>query len=243
MSPSVPGVDTLYVADTSAGLCKFSLVGTNWVPRGAIQRLGKGISALTGQVTGTTVNIFAITTVTGDDEFVSVIDTSGYNGGLPSQFLTTNYSVNDNYKLRGVTFVPQAVTPAIDPNPSLATGSGNDEIVLRRIGDNVVITVGGTTVLDQPLVDTQSLTIDGQAGNDRLTVDYSGGDPLPAGGLTLPRRPASGHPWRPSLDRRHGTQIATYLPQRHGQSGPRQRRHRHGRWQGDSIHGPRTAWT
>ncbi|HPM81905.1 MAG TPA: kelch repeat-containing protein, partial [Candidatus Anammoximicrobium sp.] len=72
----------------------------------------------------------------------------------------------------------------------------DNAIVVRREVDNVVVTVDGLVVLDTAMAGlTGGLAIDGAAGNDILTVEFSGGDPIPVGGLNFDGgEPASGPP-------------------------------------------------
>src|SRR5207302_1653651 len=84
LEPSVPGVDTLYVADetTNAGILKFSLVNNTWVYNGNVTFSGKGARGLTAQVNGGIVTIYASDTATSDNTIWKVIDTSGWNHTL-----------------------------------------------------------------------------------------------------------------------------------------------------------------
>jgi hypothetical protein len=74
---------------------------------------------------------------------------------------------------------PPPPPPPPVADPVLALGAGNDQVLVRRVGDNVVVTSGAATLLDQLASTLTSLTILGQDGNDTLTIDYSGGA-LPA---------------------------------------------------------------
>ena len=71
------------------------------------------------------------------------------------------------------------------PTPVL-TGTGNaDAFVVTRSGTNTVVTQNAVQVLNQPTASTTSLTINGLGGNDTLTIDASGGNPFPAGGINF----------------------------------------------------------
>ena len=61
--------------------------------------------------------------------------------------------------------------------------STDNSIVLTQSGSQIVVTVGGVTALEKPASELESLTINGQTGNDTLTIDFSGGNPIPAGGI------------------------------------------------------------
>jgi autotransporter-associated beta strand protein len=73
--------------------------------------------------------------------------------------------------------------------------NGNDAIVLKRVNGQVQYTVNG----DGPVVvsDDTALVINGLDGADALTIDYAGGNPIPAGGLTF----NGGNPTTASGDR------------------------------------------
>jgi Domain of unknown function (DUF4347)/Calx-beta domain/FG-GAP-like repeat len=175
LTPTVAGVDTLYVADginstTSGGLTKYSLVSGRWENNG---RLGQGLDdyrGVTGSMTGTTVNLFATrytgSTSLGGGELIKLTDTSGYNGtltGAPTILATaTTYTA-----FRGVAFAPTAPTPTVnlsvnsnsssETNPTAitvtATASspvvGNQTVNLAVSGTGITngdYTISGTTV-------------------------------------------------------------------------------------------------
>ncbi|MCL4207892.1 MAG: hypothetical protein KJ000_35855, partial [Pirellulaceae bacterium] len=103
----------------------------------------------------------------GDSLFVS---------GVP---LEISYTANGN---KDVTLTYDA-TPVIDAD-ELGIGVDN-QTVITRSGANVQVTVDGRLVLDTPLGNLTNLTINGQTGDDTLTVDYSNGSPIPSGGLSF----------------------------------------------------------
>ena len=96
----VAGMDTLYVADGTSGLQKFSLNGGTWAPSGTVS--GKFVG-LTGVQQGKTVTLF--TTDSGATQLMKLNDTSGYGGGLAGQ-ATTIVSAKANTVLRGVALAP-----------------------------------------------------------------------------------------------------------------------------------------
>ena len=75
------GDDTLYVADPSVGISKYSLVGTTWVSNGTFGTSADGFRSLTATVTGTNVTIYAISDAAGSagGELISLVDGAGYN--------------------------------------------------------------------------------------------------------------------------------------------------------------------
>src|SRR5215470_11129777 len=132
LSAAVPGVDTLYVADDSLGIEKFSLVGGTWVANGAVEASG-AYRGLTGGVSGTTVTLYA----TGNGSHLDALtDASGYNATLTgTPTVLVNAPANEAF--RGVAFAPVAAdtTP-----PHLSSSSPADNATGVAPGDNIVLT-------------------------------------------------------------------------------------------------------
>jgi hypothetical protein len=79
---------------------------------------------------------------------------------------------------------------AIAVAPTVYTGTaGNDVYYLKRNGSNLDIWVGnggtGAPTYSAAYASIASLTFNGNAGDDVLTVDTSGGNPIPSGGVTF----------------------------------------------------------
>jgi Ca2+-binding RTX toxin-like protein len=75
-----------------------------------------------------------------------------------------------------------------DANIDAGTGAGDgvaDQFVLFVEGGNVKVSVNGTVVFSRALAGLPPLTITGSGDNDSLTVDFSGGNPIPASGLVF----------------------------------------------------------
>jgi hypothetical protein len=124
LSPSIPGVDTLYVADntsgTAGGVFKFSFDGTNWNANGHLQitLTGGNPLGLIGSASGGNVTIFG----TNASTLFTFTDTSGYGGtinGTPSSLATAP----TNNAFRGVAFAPGAATSATVTSLVANTGS------------------------------------------------------------------------------------------------------------------------
>jgi len=112
LSPTVPGVDVLYIADDGAGqgILKYSLVGGVWVANGSIAYASA--RGLTGVTNGSTVTLYAVNGST----LVSLSDNSGYNSTIIG---TINPLANapTNTAFRGIAFTPQgSVLPATITN-------------------------------------------------------------------------------------------------------------------------------
>ena len=98
-----PGLDTLYVADTDAGLAKYSLVAGSWVPAGVVGVAADEYRGLTGVVDGTSVTLYATRS---QSQLVQLVDDTGYNGtldGTPALLATAAA----NQVFRGLALAPQ----------------------------------------------------------------------------------------------------------------------------------------
>ena len=103
--------DTLYVADESAGLQKFALVGGTWVSAGVAGASADAYRGLTGYVDGTNTVLFATrkggSGASGGGELVMIVDTTGSTGtlsGTPSVLATAAAKT----AFRGVALAPLA---------------------------------------------------------------------------------------------------------------------------------------
>jgi hypothetical protein len=124
--------DTLYIADDTSGILKYSLVGTTWVARGISGAGTETYRGLAGTVEGTTVTLFAVRG--GGNEIVRIIDTGGAGGTLtatPTSIVTL--AAGSNKTFRGLAMTPQVtVTPTagtiphgtISPNTPQVAGGG-----------------------------------------------------------------------------------------------------------------------
>lgn len=110
LDANVAGLDTLYFADDSAGLKKYSLVNGNWAARGSLA--ASGLTGLAAQVNAQgQVLLFASSA----SKIYSFTDLSG--SGSLSGSLTVLASAASNTAFRGLAFAP---TPAVPEPQSLA---------------------------------------------------------------------------------------------------------------------------
>src|SRR5437763_6768237 len=74
-----------------------------------------------------------------------------------------------------------ATSPTLEGTPV-----GYEWLVVQYSPSSVIVDVflNGNLIYTTPIASITTLSIDALAGNDRLTVDYVNGDPLPSGGLT-----------------------------------------------------------
>lgn len=186
-SPTVPGLDVVYVADdrtpTGGGIQKWSLVGGTWTLNGTIASATAALRGLTGKTTGTVVTLVA----TGASGLYSVDDAAGYNvapstATLPAALVTAP----TNTTFRGVALAPTATALAARsapgtseaalttfPNPvqqqltvRLAAGSAGHLAEVRdllgRLQCKRVLPVSGQLDLTALPSGTYLLTIDGK---------------------------------------------------------------------------------
>ena len=98
-----PGLDTLYVADDSLGVTKFSLVAGVWQANGKVGAAGEAYTGLTAVVAPGKVTLFA---TRGANQLVSMVDSSGFNGSFaPSVNVLAN--AGGNQAFRGVALAPE----------------------------------------------------------------------------------------------------------------------------------------
>lgn len=147
LSTAVAGVDTLYVADDTAGLQKYSLVAGNWTLNGTV---AGAIRGLTGHQFATSVVLYGTSTVSSANTLASYVDTTGYNM-RPSPFEITDRSDDlipgaptviataaANTVFRSVAFAP------FDPTSAGVTVGGRIvDHTGRGIGRVAVTIVGG----------------------------------------------------------------------------------------------------
>src|SRR5262245_60786104 len=154
LSAAVSGVDTLYVADeTAQALTKYSLVGGTWTSNGTVGVASDAYRGVTGVVNGTTVTLYATrkggSGTTGGGEFVSLVDSSGYNGafsGTPTLLATAT----TNTAFRGIALAPVGGNAAIMPScPSplnVSAGVGGSEGVSASDSDGTVTSASTTSI-------------------------------------------------------------------------------------------------
>jgi hypothetical protein len=180
--------DTLYVADGSNGLLKFSFNGTLWVKEGAANLSGPnaGLIGLTGFIDKSGhVELYAASGSADGNELVKYTDTAAFNKPLNGSF-SVAATTSALSEFRGVAFAPQLGTTtmlASSLNPSdpgqpvtfTATVSGQHGSTPRGTvtfmdGDHLlgVALLGGGT--HQATFATSALS----AGSHSITAVYSG---------------------------------------------------------------------
>ena len=110
LTASVAGLDTLYVADDTLGITKYSLVSGTWTSNGVVGAAADTYRGLTAAVTAGVVTLYATglggSGATGGGKLVTLTDASGYNAaftGTP----TVLASAASQTAFRGVALVPE----------------------------------------------------------------------------------------------------------------------------------------
>ena len=95
-----------------------------------------------------------------------------------SGVVTVNFnSFEDLDPLNPITFNINALTQA---------GNNSDDLYdVALIGGRINVDVNGANVLNEDTADVAALVINGSNDNDQLSVDFSGGNPVPTGGITF----------------------------------------------------------
>ena len=109
LDPNVPGSDSLYVADDTIGITKYSFDGFAWVSNSTVGVGTDGYRGLAGTVSGGNVVLYATrkggSGAAGGGELVTITDSSGYDGlfsGTPALLA----AAGANTAFRGVAFAP-----------------------------------------------------------------------------------------------------------------------------------------
>jgi NHL repeat len=111
LSEGGSGIDTAYVADTTIGIEKFSLISGTWTAEGSIALAG--VTGLTGTVSAGTVTLYA----TDPTNLVEVTDPLGTGALSATPVTLATAPTNDAF--RGVAFAPTALV-----SPTTTTSAG-----------------------------------------------------------------------------------------------------------------------
>ncbi|MGI4833121.1 MAG: T9SS type A sorting domain-containing protein [Janthinobacterium lividum] len=191
LSPAVPGVDVVYVADdrtTGGGIQKWSLVGGSWVLSGTIAgSASAAVRGLGGSTSGTAVALAA----TSANGLIVVADNAGYNAApsvvaLPTAVATPGTST----AFRGVAMAPVALAPTI---ASFTPTTGGPGTTITITGTNLTgataVSIGGLAISGYTVVSATSITLFVPASSTGvsgpLTVVTPGGTAISATSFSL----------------------------------------------------------
>ena len=165
--------------------------------------------------------------IDGTERYFVIEDGSVAIGNSAVATIGNNSAPDDNVPFSGVidevAFYDRALSAAeiaahyanVQAGDSYFTGltdgtSGADEFVLSVVNGQIQLTINGGA----PIVVTadENLVINGGDGNDTLTIDFSGGNPIPTGGLTFNGEGQTGAPGDMLRVIGTKTQTAYYKP-------------------------------
>ncbi|QLE56024.1 DUF4347 domain-containing protein [Nostoc sp. TCL26-01] len=178
---SVAGVDTVYIADVSSGLLKYSFNGTTWTARGSIAGT---VTGLTGFINGNNVNLYATRGTGAGNTIVKVTDSAAFNANISGSF-TTLATAAANTAFRGLAFAPSLAIEGT-PNKDILKGTADDDTIYGLAGNDYLIGLAGDDYLDGGTGDDYGFgglgndTIVGNDGND-LLYGNEGNDNLNGG--------------------------------------------------------------
>lgn len=135
--PAVPGVDSAYLADDSAGLLKYSFDGSTWTARGS---LAGPIRGLTGVVSSGAVQLYATSS---SNALLAISDTAGYDQPMAAA-ATTIATAAANTAFRGVAFAPQS---AAVPSAPAITAQPADRTISAGATATLTVTASGSAPL------------------------------------------------------------------------------------------------
>jgi hypothetical protein len=153
--------DSLYVADNSAGIEKYSLVGGSWVVRGTIGISG-GVNGITGSVDGSGYVHIAATNSTG---IYTITDESGQAGTIGGS-ATKIVSAVTNTLIEGVVDAP-------DDGVGSITGLGGT--VGYTQGMSTINPAGAAGFSDASNLDGGSLVVSGGMAGDTIGITTGAG--------------------------------------------------------------------
>ncbi|MGY3090026.1 hypothetical protein ACVWYF_003074 [Hymenobacter sp. UYAg731] len=192
LSPAVPGLDVVYVADgrsgTGNGIQKWSLVAGSWVLNGTIAGTSStGLSGIDGNpnAAGTGVSLVASSPAS----LYILADNTGYNVAPTQTALPTPAArAATNTAFRGIAFAPVAPAPVI---ASISPTSGLVGATVTVTGsfftDASVVTLNGVVITTFTVVDANTITFEVPVGatSGTIAVTTPGGTATSAGTFTV----------------------------------------------------------
>jgi len=195
LSDAVPGADTLYVADDTVGLQKFSVVNSFWVSNGILGQDSDDYRGLSAKIGNNGVTLFAVRKAlgaAGGGELVKITDTGGHNGAfLGEPVVLSTAPAGSAY--RGVSLAPYSL-PELSvsvsaPTHAAVNTSFDYTITVRNTGNEVAADIVVLFTVPEGLVveagpDAEGFSGPGAAGSV-ASVDFTGGLLAPGASATL----------------------------------------------------------
>jgi hypothetical protein len=160
---TVAGLDTMYVADQTAGLEKYSWDGSTWTARGTVAGIYTGLVA---QVNGSNADIYVTSGTATNNSIVKITDSAAFNATI-SGSPTTLVSAGTNKVFRGLAFAPVHSNKApvnVVPGSSIAAT------------EDTPVVVSGISVSDpDAFTNTVKVTLSVNSGTVNISTSVSGG--------------------------------------------------------------------
>jgi beta-lactamase superfamily II metal-dependent hydrolase len=171
LTPSVAGVDTVYVCDDGGTIQKYSLVSGSWTANGT--KALASVRGVTGIVSGTSVTLY----VTNGASIQTLTDTTGYNvtiGGTVTSLATAPASS----AFRGIAFTPTTTPTVSSINRVTATPTNAASVQFTVTFSESVTGVDATDFsLNTTGVTGASITgVTGSGSSYTVTVNTGSGD-------------------------------------------------------------------
>lgn len=123
------------------------------------------------------------------DGAVSVVPVNAFAGSTPITVSVGEFVNAIDYQVVPIEVVaaaaPWTVSTADHPGLTEANDGSADEIRVVRNGSKFEVFINGQATAQAEDVSVTTLTIDGSRDDDRLIVDFSGGNPFPLGGIVF----------------------------------------------------------
>jgi hypothetical protein len=122
------------------------------------------------------------------NSFVILTTTGGITGTFKDTSgndLIEGAAVFVNGQPLSISYAGGNVTLSYDATPVIFTGAGSNDVIVRLdAGGNLEVVIDTVTVIDTAPANITNLTLNTDAGDDQVTVDFTNGNPIPVGGLT-----------------------------------------------------------
>ena len=164
----VAGLDTLYIADQSSGLLKYSFNGTTWTAKGSIAGT---LTGLTGVINGSGVDLYATNGTGAGNSLIKFTDSTAFNTSLSGSF-TTLATASANTIFKGVAFAPTnsvVVNPTVNlsVNTNTGTEAGQTLITVTATASSAV---SGNQTVNLGVTGTGITTGDYTLSNTTITI-------------------------------------------------------------------------